>query len=521
MPLKAESEPRFEIPRHFSTTVPDREERDSQLSLHRAVGNQAMQALLRSGAIRAKLAISDTNDPAEREAESVAARIMDPAMAGIALPGAVSRNSPALRRSPAGHNTPANVSGIVERVLHSAGRPLDRATQGFFESRFGQDFSQVRIHTGSEEADSARSISALAYSAGEHIVFDSGQYAPHSEQGRRLLAHELTHVVQGAGGSSLAEGNSQTVVRRQPGPAKEPPPPTEIEDTPANEKLWRTRVDEAVRAAFDLGGSKAGLTASDVTFLSTKKFEAQFSRRELRDELFDLFWTYGNEYPGSVPGLILHIHAGHQFELPPINGYGKEAINEVIDEGMRKGSFWYHSLPTIDERGTQEITPRDLVAMYVWGTTDMSGPREKHKIKVQLDETKFLIDVLVHEACHFYIHDAFKSMVAGRKDGDHLLGGAKIKKILFEGFAEFFARRVMKANEKMFGTIFKAYPLEVEQVGRLAATLGEDHLEAAYFHGDALQLKRLGIALDKYKSIPLDQIVSAADIDMPPAPPHK
>jgi len=78
----------------------------------------------------------------------------------------------------------------------TAGRPLDATTRDFFEPRFHQDFSQVRVHTGGAAASSAEALAARAYTAGHDIVFANGQYAPHSSAGQRLLAHELTHVVQ-------------------------------------------------------------------------------------------------------------------------------------------------------------------------------------------------------------------------------------------------------------------------------------------------------------------------------------
>src|SRR6185503_7812734 len=70
----------------------------------------------------------------------------------------------------------------------------------FMESRFGRDFSQVRVHTGAMAAASSQSIQALAYTSGNNVVFGAGQYAPGTESGKRLLAHELTHVVQQDGG---------------------------------------------------------------------------------------------------------------------------------------------------------------------------------------------------------------------------------------------------------------------------------------------------------------------------------
>lgn len=89
-----------------------------------------------------------------------------------------------------------NVPAIVHEVLRSPGRPLDAATRAFMEPRFGHDFSQVRVHANAKAAESARAVNALAYTAGREVVFGKGQYAPHTRDGQRLIAHELTHVVQ-------------------------------------------------------------------------------------------------------------------------------------------------------------------------------------------------------------------------------------------------------------------------------------------------------------------------------------
>jgi hypothetical protein len=81
-------------------------------------------------------------------------------------------------------------------MLHSSGQPLDPAIRTFMGSLFGYDFSQVQVHTGSEAANAADRVDALAYTVGRQIVFGAGQYKPGTIEGRRLLAHELTHVVQ-------------------------------------------------------------------------------------------------------------------------------------------------------------------------------------------------------------------------------------------------------------------------------------------------------------------------------------
>ena len=110
-----------------------------------------------------------------------------------------SRKRQELRRKTSGDEAPRGVPQVVHDVLGSGGQPLDAAARADMEPRFGRDFSRVRIHTDPRAADSARAVSALAYTLGDHIVFGRSQYAPGTGAGRQLLAHELTHVVQQGG----------------------------------------------------------------------------------------------------------------------------------------------------------------------------------------------------------------------------------------------------------------------------------------------------------------------------------
>jgi Domain of unknown function (DUF4157) len=91
---------------------------------------------------------------------------------------------------------PSTAPPIVHDVLRSAGQPLDRGTRSLLEPHFGHSFSNVRVHTDSRAAASARAVDAAAYTVGDNVVFDSGQYSPQTVRGHQLLAHELTHVVQ-------------------------------------------------------------------------------------------------------------------------------------------------------------------------------------------------------------------------------------------------------------------------------------------------------------------------------------
>jgi outer membrane protein OmpA-like peptidoglycan-associated protein len=107
-------------------------------------------------------------------------------------------NKKKLQRKPATStiSQPGTAPPIVNEVLQTSGQSLDVGTRGLMESHFGHDFSMVRVHTDSQAAESARVVDAEAYTVGRHVVFGSGRYEPRSTVGRRVLAHELTHVVQ-------------------------------------------------------------------------------------------------------------------------------------------------------------------------------------------------------------------------------------------------------------------------------------------------------------------------------------
>ena len=160
--------------------------------------------------LQPKLAISQPDDPYEQEADRVAEQVMrmpEPAFmrSGVdsarGTPMAIQRRSATYedrewRRKVKDSFGETSGADLVFATVHQGGQPLDSDSRNFFEPRFGRDFGAVRIHTNVQAADSARSVNALAYTVGSHVVFGSDQYAPHSDRGQRLLAHELTHVVQ-------------------------------------------------------------------------------------------------------------------------------------------------------------------------------------------------------------------------------------------------------------------------------------------------------------------------------------
>lgn len=192
------------------------------LLLQRTIGNQATQRLLAGRAppspsgVRPKLAVGRADDPREHEADRIAGQVMRTGAPAVPLAGppAIDARSAGggeetLRREAAAPPKAAadsEASGAVDEVLRSPGQPLDAQTRSFFEPRFGRDFGHVRVHVDAKAALSAKSVGALAYTAGPNVVFGTAQYSPGSADGRRLLAHELAHLVQ--------QGSSPEVQRK-------------------------------------------------------------------------------------------------------------------------------------------------------------------------------------------------------------------------------------------------------------------------------------------------------------------
>jgi len=160
----------------------------------------------RAPGLQTKLNVSEPGDRFEAEADLVAERItrMPDRLEHGQAPGLQRQAVTSVGHS---HGELSEAPPVVQEVLRSPGRPLDAQTRGFMESRFGHDFSRVRVHTDARAEESARAVHARAYTVRRDIVFSAGRYAPHTGEGRRLIAHELAHVVQqrGAGAPPFNE----------------------------------------------------------------------------------------------------------------------------------------------------------------------------------------------------------------------------------------------------------------------------------------------------------------------------
>lgn len=167
---------------------------------HTASGGECSSCA--SKKLQRKLSIGSTNDPMELEAD----RVADQVMAYQPAHSFSNTSAPKIqRRAEHSSEKTGEVPASVEHVLARSGSPLPTSVRKDMEQRFGQDFSQVRMHTGSTAEQSATDVNANAYTVGNNIVFNRGQFSPETSRGKHLLAHELTHVVQQSNTSGLTK----------------------------------------------------------------------------------------------------------------------------------------------------------------------------------------------------------------------------------------------------------------------------------------------------------------------------
>jgi hypothetical protein len=185
---------------------------DSILQLHQNVGNQSVKKLIHAGSIQAKLMVSQPGDIYEQEADRVAEQVMRMSLQEegvLSMPSInqekVSRKCRSCEdekdiihkntRDTEEYEIPENVSQSIDS-MRGRGSPLDTSTRSFMETHLGFDFGNVRIHTDEKAAMYAHATNALAFTIGNDVMFGAGQYVPSTRQGKKLIAHELTHVIQ-------------------------------------------------------------------------------------------------------------------------------------------------------------------------------------------------------------------------------------------------------------------------------------------------------------------------------------
>ena len=198
--------------RHVARPVPG-----TQQALQRHAGNRGLQQVINASGqaasvfrcgthpcdcpadvrLLAELPVSHPQDPAELEAARVADEVMR-VPAGSTGPTHV---APAAHSAGSREEAATDLASSIDDACRRGGQPLPPDARDFMESRFGSDFSTVRVHADPRAGELARHLQARAFTTGNHVFFAAGEFQPNREPGRHLLAHELTHVVQGSGRS--------------------------------------------------------------------------------------------------------------------------------------------------------------------------------------------------------------------------------------------------------------------------------------------------------------------------------
>ena len=219
-----------------------RNSQDYIINLSQTIGNQSVQRLMHPNPkfdfakinIQPKLKVSQPGDIYEQEADRVANKVMKmSSLESLAAVTATDEDEKVNRKCKScedeeeeekkvqrktnntdGFKIPKDILQSIGNIGREGGLPLNVSTRTFMESRFGFDFSKVRIHTDEKAAESSQAVNALAFTTGNNIVFGKGQYTPTTEKGKRLIAHELTHVIQ--------QSNGEKRIQRAPQPEHAP-----------------------------------------------------------------------------------------------------------------------------------------------------------------------------------------------------------------------------------------------------------------------------------------------------------
>jgi hypothetical protein len=275
---------------------------------------------------------------------------------------------------------------------------------------------------------------------------------------------------------------------------------------------WLQTVDKTVRKQFGLTG--VGL-AGHVKFLTQTQFAKQLLAADIPELLLKLFLNPSQ--PTVIIRAILRFH--HQADL--LEGMRDEKrmqervrkLRKFIAERIKIGNFQSAVAPPVNPKkiktlpsspgGTVTITPAELVTIFTSGLTKIAATRSGRTILMQMHSE---VEVLVHEACHFYMHNQFK--MAAEKASNRFFNGLRLSEILLEGFPEHFTRQVMQANENKLGRLHvEVYQDYVEAAGRFITTI-EDKAKGsarkAFFEGNSAAINLLFRAIElNIKNYPL------------------
>jgi hypothetical protein len=272
-------------------------------------------------------------------------------------------------------------------AAHSGGRPLPLETRAFFEPRFGFDFSRVRVHSDSDAANAAGRLHARAFTHGSNIVFGSGQYAPGTATGDRLLAHELTHVVQQSRSPAATPGLSSVASPRIQRAL------LATGDSAGFAALVNSIVTTQLRLEVDAAG-RVSLVSTNVQGPPTR--EAQAVTEAIRSIIADRHTTTIRFVHGATSAdptdqqVMIGSYAAARIDLDDIGQLG------IGQEGISAGSALAHELV---EQFRRQVFSEDYPTAHAAGMAEeelVTGARRGASTRRDIDASSYEIEVAYH-----------------------------------------------------------------------------------------------------------------------------
>lgn len=464
--------------------------------------------------IQAKLAIGEPDDQYEREADRVAETVMR-------MPETYSCCQPtrteSLQRQATSTATMEQAPSSVYEVLRSPGQPLDAEMRAYMEQRLGHDFGHVRVHTDRRAAESAARIGALAYAVGPNLVFSPGQYRPGTSEGRRLMAHELTHTVQ----QGEPAVSSAMVRSRRPVPAIQ----CDVEDP----KRFR-RVHEGLFHQAGGGGEllewvdpRPGVTGTEETlFRQAKDAIQQYMGDETNEGYFGGPVTPATtEGPLDTDAVEANRHILSRFPMIPApaseaqirsavsvmtssvtaglpSGLTPQETREAVEDRQRQ--WLYNNLQQlcrschVHDYRISETDPRMVAFLNrLLGDRDVGGALQTMASRVAAFHTaegqggrvfvhegldpEYRLGTVFHELTHFYSHAVFRAWVETTTD----------ERRYSDGFTEYLARLAMPDEVRDRRTEYQGRLDSVN--AQVAAHVPVDDIARAYFAGEVWRIE--------------------------------
>jgi hypothetical protein len=309
--------------------------------------------------LQTKRKVSEPGDVYEQEADRVADQVM-------ARPAhhAASCAQTYIQRFSGQSNVQADaVPASVGHALASPGRPLEPSLRNDMERRFGHDFSRVRVHTGAAAEQSAQDVNAHAFTVGHDIVFDAGRFAPGMHDGQRLLAHELTHVVQQ---TSPEQSRRTPVPQLQREPRRGQAGAREV----TVEVRWSRDGDKFYERVVAALGRSPGFRGIDPARFDYA-YQGESGLRGLVSSLRSQYLTLYHRSPNEGEAVKIHVSAH----------YDPHADSPL--SGMKVSFVEKH----IAERGTQKPTALPQEAPPVCGTAPKPNELPADRVRRQANET--------------------------------------------------------------------------------------------------------------------------------------